>query len=106
MAKFLLEVSYTATGAQGVLKDGGSKRRAAAAAAIGGVGGKIEAFYWAFGKNDAVVIVDMPDNQSAAAVSLALGASGAVTSRTTVLLTAEDIDAAVKKSVAYTPPGR
>ncbi len=106
MAKFLLEVSYTAQGAQGLLKDGGTKRRAAAAAAIAGVGGKVEAFYYAFGKHDVIVIADVPDNQSAVALSLALAASGAVTSRTTVLLSPEDIDAAVTKSLSYTPPGR
>ncbi|MEQ1575234.1 MAG: GYD domain-containing protein [Vicinamibacterales bacterium] len=106
MAKFLLEVSYTAQGAQGLLKDGGTKRRAVASAAIAGVGGTVEAFYYAFGENDVIVIADVPDNQSAVALSLALAASGAVTSKTTVLLSPEDIDAAVRKSLSYTPPGR
>jgi uncharacterized protein with GYD domain len=106
MPKYLFEVSYTAEGAKGLLKDGGSKRRAAAQAAMQGVGGNIEAFYFAFGENDVVVIVDLPDATAAAAAAITLAASGAVRSKTTVLLTADDIDAAVKKAPAYTPPGR
>ena len=108
MPKYLLEVSYTAQGTQGLLKDGGTKRRAAATAGVASLGGTIEAFYYAFGKHDVVVIVDVPDAQSAAALSLALGASGAVSVRTTALLTAEDLDAAAGKAATanYTPPGR
>ena len=106
MPKYLLEVSYTAEGAKGLLKDGGSKRRAAAQSAIQSAGGNIEAFYFAFGDHDAVVIADMPDAASIAAASITLAASGAVRSKTTVLLTPEDIDSAVKKAPTYTPPGR
>jgi uncharacterized protein with GYD domain len=106
MPKYLLEVSYTAEGAKGLLKDGGSKRRTAAQTAIEGLGGRIEAFYYAFGKHDVIVIADLPDPASAAAASINLAASGGVTSRTTVLLSAEEIDAAVRKSTPYTPPGR
>jgi uncharacterized protein with GYD domain len=106
MPKYLLEVSYTAEGAKGLLKDGGSKRRAAAEKAIQSVGGNIEAFYYAFGDSDVVVIADLPDAVSAAAASITLAASGAVRSKTTVLLTPQEIDSAVQKSPAYTPPGR
>jgi uncharacterized protein with GYD domain len=106
MPKYLIQVTYTAEGARGLLKDGGTKRRAAATALVESVGGKLEAMYYAFGESDAIVIVDAPDATAAAAASIAIGASGSVTSRTTVLLTPEDIDAAVKKSASYTPPGR
>lgn len=106
MPKYLLEVSYTAEGVKGLMKDGGSKRRNAARALIESLGGKLESIYYAFGSPDVFSIVDMPDNAAAAAVSLALGASGAVTSKTTVLLTPEEIDQVVKKSSTYTPPGR
>ena len=61
--------------------------------------------YYAFGDDDVFLIVDVPDNVSAAAASLAVGASGAVSIKTTVLLTAEEIDAAAQKSVVYQPPG-
>lgn len=106
MPKYLLQVSYTADGARGVLKDGGTKRQAAARALVESVGGKLEALYFAFGECDVFAIADLPDNGSAAAVSLALGASGAVTSTTTVLLTPTEMDQAAKKSASYTPPGR
>jgi uncharacterized protein with GYD domain len=106
MAKYLLEVSYTVEGTKGVLKDGGSKRRKVAQSLIESVGGKMEAFYFAFGDNDVVVIADLPDNVSAAALSMTLAASGAVTGKSTVLLTSEEIDQATKKSISYTPPGR
>ena len=106
MPKYLLQVSYTSDGAKGLLKDGGSKRRAAAQALVESVGGRLEAFYYAFGDSDVFTVADLPDAASAAAVSLTLAASGALTNKTTVLLTPEDIDAAVKKSPSYTPPGR
>ena len=105
MPKYLWEVSYTAEGTKGVLKDGGSKRRAVAEKAIKAVGGKLEAFYFAFGKADVYLIADMPDNVSVAAASMAISASGAVRIKTTVLLTPEEIDKAAKKSVSYQPPG-
>jgi uncharacterized protein with GYD domain len=106
MPKYMFEISYTTEGTKGLLKDGGSKRRAAGTAAMKSLGGTVEAFYFTFGENDVIAIVDMPDAQSAAAASLALAASGAVTGKTTVLLTPEDIDAAVKKTPTYTPPGQ
>jgi len=52
------------------------------------------------------VIAEAPDNISAAAVALAVGASGAVHAKTTVLLTPEEMDQATKKTVSYSPPGR
>ena len=75
MAKYLVVATYTAEGAKGVLKDGGSKRRQAAEAALKSVGGKVEAFYFAFGDEDAYVLIDAPDNASVAAASLTIGAS-------------------------------
>jgi len=106
MAKYLFQVSYTAPGAAGVLRDGGSKRKAAAAALVESVGGTLECMYFTFGATDAIVIVDLPDYASAAAVSLAASASGALRGQVTVLLTPEELDAAARKNVAYTPPGQ
>ena len=106
MAKYLVQATYSAEGAKGLLAEGGTKRRDAAAKAIKGAGGKVEAFYFAFGKADAIVIVDLPDNVSAAAASLAINASGVVTTSTTVLLTPGEIDEAAKKSVPYRGPGQ
>ena len=105
MAKYLVTVSYTAEGAKGVRKDGGTKRRQVAGKAVESVGGKLESFYFSFGAQDALVIVDMPDNVSAAALSLAINASGAVHATTTPLLTPEEMDKASGKKTAYKAPG-
>ena len=106
MPKYLVLASYSAEGAQGVLKDGGTKRRQAADAALKSVGARVESFFFAFGKHDAVVVIDAPDNASVAAASLAIAASGAVRSETVVLLTPEEVDQATKKGATYTAPGR
>jgi uncharacterized protein with GYD domain len=106
MAKYLLAAAYTAEGAKGLLKDSGTKRRQAAEQAIKSAGGTMEAFYFAFGKNDAYVIVDAPDHASIAAASVSINASGAVHTKTVVLLTPEEIDNAIKKTVTYRAPGR
>ncbi|MCC7010218.1 MAG: GYD domain-containing protein [Acidobacteria bacterium] len=105
MPKYLCEADYSQQGTSGLIKDGGSKRRAAVEAATKSVGGTLEAFYYAFGIRDVVIIVDLPDNVTAAALSLAVGATGAVTLKTTPLITCEEIDAAAKKAVRYRAPG-
>jgi uncharacterized protein with GYD domain len=106
MAKYLLTASYTADGVKGLMKDGGSKRQQAAEAAVKSVGGRMEAFYFAFGEHDAIVLIDAPDNASVAAASMAINASGAVQTKTVVLLTPEEVDQAAKKTATYQPPGR
>ena len=106
MPKYLVQASYTIEGAKGLLKDGGTKRRATVEALMKELGGKVEAFYFAFGDTDAFIIIDGPDNITAAAISLTINASGAVNTRTTPLLTPEEIDQATKKTVAYRAPGR
>lgn len=106
MAKYLFEARYSVEGAKGLVREGGSGRRAAVAAMAEGMGGKLEAFYFAFGDVDAYVIVDIPDSVSAAAVALAVNQSGAASVKTVVLLMPEDVDAASKKAVDYRPPGR
>jgi uncharacterized protein with GYD domain len=105
MPKFMVQATYTVDGMKGLLKEGGSKRRAVVEKAIAGLGGKIEGFYFAFGPTDVVIIVDLPDVVSGAALGLTIGASGAVKATTTPLISAEDVDAAAKKHVAYSPPG-
>ena len=105
MPKYLFRAAYTTEGVKGIRKGGGSARRAAVKQVIESVGGKLEAFYFAFGKSDAIIIADLPDHASAAGLSLAVGAVGAATTRTTVLLTPEEIDTAATKAVDYRPPG-
>ncbi|HUL68890.1 MAG TPA: GYD domain-containing protein [Gemmatimonadales bacterium] len=105
MAKYLLKVSYSAEGTKGLIKDGGTKRRAMAQQLVQSAGGKLEVFYFAFGDCDAYAIADMPDAVSGAAASLAVNATGAVSIKTTMLLTPEEMDAAAKKTISYKPPG-
>ena len=106
MPKYLLQASYTAEGARGILKDGGSNRRQAVEELLKSMGGKVEAFYFAFGESDAVAIVDVPDNGTVAAHALAINASGAVNLKTTVLLTPQEIDDGVKGPLVYRAPGQ
>ncbi len=105
MAKFLIEASYTLDGVKGVQSAGGTSRRDAVARVAESVGGSLESFHFAFGDRDAYVIVDLPDNESAAALALTVNAAGGATVRTVVLLTPEEVDAAAKRSVDYRPPG-
>lgn len=105
MPKFLFEASYNAEGVKGVRSGGGSARVEAVRQATEGIGGSVESFYWAFGDTDAYVIVDAPDAESVAALALAVNSTGAVTVKTSVLLTPEQVDEAAKRSVAYRPPG-
>jgi uncharacterized protein with GYD domain len=106
MGKYMFEANYTAEGAKGIHKDGGTARRAAVEKSIASAGGRLETFYFAFGGRDAFVIADFPDNVSAAAMALAVNQSGAATTNTVVLLTPEEVDAACKKTVSYRPPGK
>jgi uncharacterized protein with GYD domain len=105
MPKFLVKANYTADGAKGIIREGGSARRAAIDKALQAVGGRMEAFYFAFGDTDAYVIAELPDNATAAAVALAVGQAGLASTQTVVLLTPEEVDAASKKAVPYRPPG-
>jgi uncharacterized protein with GYD domain len=106
MPKYLLEASYTAEGAKGLAKDGGSGRRKAVTEMVKAMNGTVEAFYFAFGATDVFVIADVPDSVTAAALSLAVNQSGVVQLRTHVLMTPEEMDQAAKKSVSYRAPGR
>lgn len=106
MPKYLFHVNYVGEGIKGLLKEGGTKRRAAADQAFASVGGSIESMYYAFGDTDLFVIGDMPDQASTVALALTLNASGALTVRTTPLMTMDDMDEASKKSPAYRAPGQ
>lgn len=105
MPKYLIHGSYTAEGVKGVLKEGGSGRKKAVEDALRSVGGQLEAFYFAFGDTDAYIICEVPDAESAIAVSLVAAATGTVSVRTTVLITPEQMDAATKKAVSFRPAG-
>ena len=106
MPKYLFAGSYTSDGVKGLLKDGGTKRRQFVEDLVAGMGGTLEGFYYAYGDHDVYAIVDLPDNASATALSLAVNASGAVTGNLTVLITPEEVDEATRKTVNYRPPGQ
>ena len=106
MPKYLIQANYTNAGTQGLLKEGGSKRRAVVDQLMKSLGAKLESFYYAFGETDAFIIIDAPDHATVVAIALTVSAAGGVTVKTTVLLTPEDVDAATKKTVSYRPPGK
>ena len=108
MPKYLIEASYTLEGVVGVRTKGGSSRRDAVVETAKSLGGQLEAFYFAFGEHDAIVLLDLPDNEAAAAVALAVHSAGGATTKTIVLLTPQQVDDAAKRSrdaVDYRPPG-
>lgn len=105
MSKYLVRANYVGDGVQGLLKEGGTKRRDAARAAIESGGGTLECMYYAFGETDVFGVVDFPDEASATAVSLMINASGKIALDLTPLMTPEDVDAAVAKTASYRAPG-
>ncbi|MFE5758582.1 GYD domain-containing protein [Streptomyces massasporeus] len=105
MPKFLIQASYTADGTQGLLREGASGRRATVEQVVAGLGGRVEAMYFAFGADDLVMIVELPDSVSMAAASLTVKASGALQTRATPLLTLDEIDEAARRQVSFRAPG-
>ena len=105
MPKYLAVASYTSEGIKGLTRAGGVSRRAVVEKLLKSLGGRLEAFYFAFGENDAYLILDVPDNLTAAAISLAVAGAGATRMKTIELLTPEEIDRAMEKHVDYAPPG-
>jgi len=106
MPKYLLSASYSAEGLRGLQKDKASGRRQAVTQLVEGLGGKLECFYNALGQDDVYIIADLPDNSTAAAIGVTVSATGLVRTRTTALLTVEETDRALEKSINYRAPGR
>ncbi|MGZ8288597.1 MAG: GYD domain-containing protein [Telluria sp.] len=105
MPKFLFEASYLSEGLVGLVKEGGTRRRGAVEELFKSLGGTVEAFYYAFGDRDVFIVGELPDNAAAAALSIKVNAAAAATCKTTVLLTTQEIDEAVRKTSVYRPPG-
>jgi len=107
MPKYLVEGRYTSDGIKGLAREVSSGRRVDIAKTIESAGGKLEAFYFAFGDADFYIIFDVPDNISAAALSMVANQSRFVACKTTVLMTADELDEAIKKtkSIEFLPPG-
>ena len=106
MPKYMIQASYTAEGLKGLAKDKASGRKAAVQSAVKNLKGKVESFYFSFGCDDIVVIVDAPDNIAAAALALSVGASGLVDIRTTPLMTVDEVDQALALPTKYRAPGQ
>ena len=107
MPLYLTKFSYTPeTWARMI--DNPEDRRNAAQEYIESVGGKLHGFWYAFGEHDGYTMWEAPDNVSMAAVALAIGSGGSLSSLdTTVLMTVDETLDALRKatSVAYRAPG-
>ncbi len=106
MAKYLFRVNYVGDGVKGLLKDGGSKRRAVTEKLFKSLGASLDAYYYAFGDTDLYIIADFPNHAAAAASALNVTATGTVSVKTTVLMTPEEVDDAAKLKPTYSPPGK
>jgi uncharacterized protein with GYD domain len=106
MPKYLIQGSYTSEGIKGLVKDKASGRKAAVQSAVKNLKGKVEGFYFTFGSDDIVLIVEAPDNIAAVALSMAVGSTGLVRIRTTPLLTVEEVDQALALPSKYRAPGQ
>ena len=105
MPHYLVQVAYSSSGVAGLVKEP-QNRIEKVTPAIEALGGRVECGYFSFGDYDLAVICEMPDNASAAAFALAVGAGGTVSSyRTTVLLTPDEAVEAMGKAAGsgYTP---
>lgn len=104
MAKYMFHGALSLEGLKGTVKEGGTARRKNLEKVLDSVGGSLEAFYYAFGEDDLIVIADLPDNVAAAALTTTISTSGVGGFKTTVLLTPEEVDEASKHKIKYTPP--
>jgi len=105
MSKYLIEASYGSEGVKGVAAKGGTARREAVAQLIDSMGGSLESFYFAFGDADVYAIADLPSDEAATGLALAINQSAATRIKTVVLLTPEQVDAAAKMVPDYKAPG-
>ena len=105
MSKYLVRARYTQSGIAGLMKEGGSKRQQALAQTVTSCGGKLEGFYYALGDDDLILIVDLPEEANAVAMSMAINAAGALNVSLTKLIDVETIDAATALQVTYRAPG-
>ena len=105
MGKYLFKVSYTADGLRGVMKEGAEHRVGFISKMAADMGGSLESFHFAFGDTDAYVICEIPDDESAAAIAMAVASSGTGSMETVKLLTPDQVDKARGINTGYQPPG-
>jgi uncharacterized protein with GYD domain len=101
MPLYMYEATYTAESWAAQMKNPQNRVEAVGRAACEAVGGKLIGGWYCFGDYDLVIIADVPNNESMAAIALAIGAGGAIkASRTTTLMTGAELVGALKKSEA------
>ena len=106
MSKFMYSGSYTKKGVKGLLKEGGTARRDETIRMVESLGGTVEAYYWCYGKDDFVSIMDFPDHTTVTGLALNIAASGTFTGNLTPLITVEEMDEMVKVKLGkYRLPG-
>jgi uncharacterized protein with GYD domain len=110
MAKYVTFFTYTGEAWARMIQSSGD-RTAAVRQLADSVGGSFESIYWMFGAQDGLAIFDAPDSVSAAAVSVAVGSTGAFKNlETHELLTQEQLNQVLSRSKAaaqaYRPPGQ
>lgn len=106
MPLYLGRFSYTTDSVKAMLANPHDRAKAAQEAAES-IGTKLLGFWWALGEFDGVFLLEAPDNVTAAALSMLVGGSGALSSlETTVLLSMEEAQAALSKAAgaSYRPP--
>jgi len=105
MPHYMFRASYTREAMQGVMKEGAASRIEVVRKLVESLGGSMEVGYWAFGDEDFITIAELPDNAAAVAAATTVAAAGVGSISTTVLLTAEEVDAARGRKAAYRAPG-
>jgi uncharacterized protein with GYD domain len=107
MPRYLLHFKYSPEGAKGFLKEKAAAREAAIRKIYEGVGGKVEALYWAAGgEHTGALVAELPDAATGAAFAMVVGASGAFDEvKSMEVLTSSEFDRALTKTIAYRPPG-
>lgn len=94
MPRYLWQVTYSPTGASGVIADGGTARCDAIRRMVERVGGSVEICYFSLGGRDLYVIGEVPDEIAAASLSIHTTASGAARTEAITLLTPDEMDKA------------
>ena len=107
MSKFMYSGSYTKKGVKGLLEEGGTARRDETIRMVASLGGEVEVYYWCYGKEDFVAIMDFPDHTTVTGMALNIAASGTFTGNLTPLISVEEMDEMVKVKLSdYRLPGQ
>jgi uncharacterized protein with GYD domain len=104
MPKYLATANFTPEGLKGMRAGGAASRVQMNRVAIESLGGTLECYYYAFGEHDVYAVIDLPDDEAAAAASLTVNETGLVRVQVVKLLTGEQVDVALSRTPDYRPP--